>query len=185
MHHYMLILLAFCGSYSFITNTPIFKNYKLTKINNMRTQNLNDIIINDLDIYYGQINYMDINDMNKYDENDILEYEKTKKKQKIKYLIRENIKSTIFLRNKGTTISNSSMSKIELRYNREPAIKTGSLVVCNSISCPLLELYFPKLYDKSLLNNISMRDIINISNIDNNSIPDNLGLDYLSMYKKY
>ena len=203
MLKYILLFSLFCTSQSFVyvnnvNRLPIVKLRNPRNVCNMREDNFNDIDIdrsgkldkNELDIYYGKINYMDIADLNKDEELDYLEFERLKNIKKFgiknggnlfvrnavnmglldKNSILAEGKASIFLGNKGFDPLNCSTDIVTLRKYREAEIKHGRLAMLGSIGWPLAELYHPYL-----------SKISNSANIlsDNGKVPSllNGGLD--------
>ena len=203
MFKYILLFSLFCTSQSFVyvnnvNRLPIVKLRNPRNVCNMREDNFNDIDIdrsgkldkNELDIYYGKINYMDIADLNKDEELDYLEFERLKNIKKFgiknggnlfvrnavnmglldKNSILAEGKASIFLGNKGFDPLNCSTDIVTLRKYREAEIKHGRLAMLGSIGWPLAELYHPYL-----------SKISNSANIlsDNGKVPSllNGGLD--------
>jgi len=203
MLKYILLFSLFCTSQSFVyinnvNRLPIVKLRNPRNVCNMREDNFNDIDIdrsgkldkNELDIYYGKINYMDIADLNKDEELDYLEFERLKNIKKFgiknggnlfvrnavnmglldKNSILAEGQASIFLGNKGFDPLNCSTDIVTLRKYREAEIKHGRLAMLGSIGWPLAELYHPYL-----------SKISNSANIlsDNGKVPSllNGGLD--------
>jgi len=203
MLKYILLFSLFCTSQSFVyvnnvNRLPIVKLRSPRNVCNMREDNFNDIDIdrsgkldkNELDIYYGKINYMDIADLNKDEELDYLEFERLKNIKKFgiknggnlfvrnavnmglldKNSILAEGQASIFLGNKGFDPLNCSTDIVTLRKYREAEIKHGRLAMLGSVGWPLAELYHPYL-----------SKISNSANIlsDNGKVPSllNGGLD--------
>ena len=203
MLKYILLFSLFCTSQSFVyinnvNRLPIVKLRNPRNVCNMREDNFNDIDIdrsgkldkNELDIYYGKINYMDIADLNKDEELDYLEFERLKNIKKFgiknggnlfvrnavnmglldKNSILAEGQASIFLGNKGFDPLNCSTDIVTLRKYREAEIKHGRLAMLGSVGWPLAELYHPYL-----------SKISNSANIlsDNGKVPSllNGGLD--------
>jgi len=203
MLKYILLFSLFWTSQSFVyvnnvNRLPIVKLRNPRNVCNMREDNFNDIDIdrsgkldkNELDIYYGKINYMDIADLNKDEELDYLEFERLKNIKKFgiknggnlfvrnavnmglldKNSILAEGQASIFLGNKGFDPLNCSTDIVTLRKYREAEIKHGRLAMLGSVGWPLAELYHPYL-----------SKISNSANIlsDNGKVPSllNGGLD--------
>jgi len=203
MLKYILLFSLFCTSQSFVyinnvNRLPIVKLRNPRNVCNMREDNFNDIDIdrsgkldkNELEIFYGKINYMDIADLNKDEELDYLEFERLKNIKKFgiknggnlfvrnavnmglldKNSILAEGQASIFLGNKGFDPLNCSTDIVTLRKYREAEIKHGRLAMLGSIGWPLAELYHPYL-----------SKISNSANIlsDNGKVPSllNGGLD--------